>query len=1285
MVDVGRRTARPDEGNLSPFLPFLPRAIVAGTFGAAGHGGVPGSLVFADISGFTALSERLAVLGKAGAEELTRVLTGVFSDLLGDAESLGGDLLSFGGDSLLLMFTGHKHPARAARAAAAMRASLRARGAVTTGAGLVRLRISIGIHSGDVLLAVVGTTQRELLVVGPTATTVTQMEAVADADEIVCSQSTAKELPPSSIGASKDGGVLLARMPSVAYERPPTSTTVEALDAYLPAAVRRLVEAGIDEPEHRYVSVGFVLVGGVDRMLAEQGIDDTISALHDLVATTTLIAAAAGVTLLATDVADNGTKLILTSGAPFSKEECEARLLVAARALAVADTPLDVRIGAHAGHVYAGTVGAPWRRVYSVMGDAVNLAARLMAKAKLGEVVASRSLVEAATASFELTALEAFMVKGKRRPQEAYVIGPQIEGASDDIEHSVPFVGRTIELDRLNSVLEGAFDGRGGCIALVGEAGVGKSRLVDEALSRLEGVRVLRATCDPFHRDSAYFASRLIIRSLLGIPATADPNEAGRRLRQKVEATDVALLQWLPLIAATVAAKVEPTTAVDDMDPTNRPTIGREIVDRFLRQVVTQPTAFVFDDAGRMDDASAELFARLALGTKHRPWILCTTSRSLDTGLHPGLGYDAETIQVSALSRDEQHRLATLTGEIDAMSDHVLEELTARAQGNPLYLLELVHARTMTDGNGETPASLEGLIAARIDGLDPVDRQVLRYASVLGTRFPQDLFRRSIGNLVPLDDADLWRRLGRFVRIDGSDLIFQHEVVREVAYDSLPFSLRRRLHGDVANAVADSTVHISDALMAFHYDRAGQHQLAWQHGKAAGERAASTYAHAEAAAQYDRALRNGILAGLDDADLAIVAEALGDASQLAGQFDLATRSYRIARSRHLDADIAMVRLLRKEGRVRDRTGQYDAAVRWYRRARKAASDLPATSVASELADVLAFLAATKFRQSQLRACITWSERALDVAEAAGNRRAEAHACYLLDTVYSNQGRPEAHEFRSRALPIFEELNDFVGQGNVLNNLGTTANAEGRWREASEFFERSRDVQLRAGDVIGMASALHNLGEMRSDQGRIDEAEALLREARRVWRAAGFTLGIACASSGLGRAVGRLGRTDEAESLLQAAESMFTDLGAESWAVEAVARRADALVLAGRFGDAKELVDRVADSMPDDEPSTAILHRVDALTSAADGYFEQAADRLRISVDTARRSGNAYERAIGLAELARLPGADLSERQEAGAEAATVADRLDADLTAVLPSVPWASVPTAPVTASSASR
>jgi class 3 adenylate cyclase len=157
-----------------------------------------GTLLFADVSGFTRLSERLAMLGKAGAEELTVVLDDRFTALLDVAYRLGGDLLKFGGDALLLWFDGEEHAARAAQAAVAMRAALAARGVATTGKGRVTLRISQGAHSGRFQFFLAdsrGRARRELIVTGPAASRAVRMEEAANAGQVLVSSETAAALP----------------------------------------------------------------------------------------------------------------------------------------------------------------------------------------------------------------------------------------------------------------------------------------------------------------------------------------------------------------------------------------------------------------------------------------------------------------------------------------------------------------------------------------------------------------------------------------------------------------------------------------------------------------------------------------------------------------------------------------------------------------------------------------------------------------------------------------------------------------------------------------------------------------------------------------------------------------------------------------------------------------------------------------------------------------------------------------------------------------------------------
>ena len=162
------------------------------------------------------------------------------------------------------------------------------------------------------------------------------------------------------------------------------------------------------------------------------------------------------------------------------------------------------------------------------------------------------------------------------------------------------------------------------------------------------------------------------------------------------------------------------------------------------------------------------------------------------------------------------------------------------------------------------------------------------------------------------------------------------------------------------------------------------------------------------------------------------------------------------------------------------------------------------------------------RQGHYAACVAAALPAVEAAERGGHRDLLANAYYLLHAAYGDLGSPEVARYRDLALPIYEELGDLVGQGNVLNNLGIEAYFEGRWDDALDLYRRSREAKSRAGDIANAATQSNNEAEVLSDQGRLAEAEALLRDALRVWSAAGYQIGVALATSNLGR-VGGAGR------------------------------------------------------------------------------------------------------------------------------------------------------------------
>ena len=188
--------------------PYLPRLVIdwIETAPERRHQVIEGTVAFVDISGFTKLSEALAKHGRLGAEELTATIAHCFVHLLDVAYDNGGRLLKFGGDALLLLYTGPDHEARACRAAFDMRHKLRDVGRLMVLGHRVNLRMSVGIHSGRFDMFLVGGSHRELVVTGPASTVTVSMEAAATAGEILVSAQTALALNPSDLGPAKAGG-----------------------------------------------------------------------------------------------------------------------------------------------------------------------------------------------------------------------------------------------------------------------------------------------------------------------------------------------------------------------------------------------------------------------------------------------------------------------------------------------------------------------------------------------------------------------------------------------------------------------------------------------------------------------------------------------------------------------------------------------------------------------------------------------------------------------------------------------------------------------------------------------------------------------------------------------------------------------------------------------------------------------------------------------------------------------------------------------------------------------
>jgi class 3 adenylate cyclase/tetratricopeptide (TPR) repeat protein len=1231
---------------------------------------IDGTLVFVDISGFTKLSERLARRGRVGAEELTETIGACFKELLAVAYEAGGSLIKFGGDALLLLYRGIDHPARACAASVGMRATLRRIGNIVTPGGRVRLRMSVGVHTGMFHFFLVGDEHRELLVTGPAATQTTLMEQTAEAGEIVVSPSTAECLPAKWLGVEKGPGRLLR---SAAATGAATVDPIpdEAFDPTpsVPVAIREHLLAGESEPEHRQASVMFLRFEGSDDVIAAEGPAALADRLAKLVATAQKAAGARGVTFLGSDIDRNGGKIIMVAGAPRTTGADDEATLLAARDIIEEGPPLPLRIGINRGHVFAGDIGPEYRRTYTVMGDTVNLAARLMAAAEIGEIFAATDVLERSRSRFATRALEPFTVKGKARPVDAFVVGPVIEETVREAAVSGgPFIGREREVGLLLDALEEARSRKGGVIEVIGDPGMGTSRLVEEVRRRATGLNVITTSGGPYAEGTPYFPFRSFMRELLGIRSAGASGSSVKGLRARVAADAPDILPWLPLLGAVIDIPIEATPQTEALDEGFRRSQLERVTVEFLSVVQPTPALFIFEDVHYFDEASGALLRALIAAGADRPWLILLTRRAGRGSRFVTDQPHARTLGLAPLDQD------TATAFIEAMtgdappSENEIAALVARAGGNPMFLRELLAAWRRAGTIDDLPDTVETLMTARIDGLPPADRAVLRSAAVLGVAFDPGLLDAVLDDrAAPADDDPIWRRLaGLISRDERGRYRFANVLIRDAAYEGMTFRRRREMHAAVGERILASgpaAVDEQTELLALHFFHAQRWEETWRFARIAAERAQAKYANSEAERFYGQALEAANrLPAIDDFELARVAERLGDVRRLGGEFRKAAEAYRTARrTSKQTSGVWLARVFLKHAQVTDRVGRITDALRWISRGLAALEGIDGEEAGRMRAQLSAWYGAFRQGQGRHADAIRWSERAIELARATGERRALAQAYVVLDWTNVTIGRTGDHSFSHEALEIYEDLGDLVRQAVVLNNLGAFAYFEGRWDEAAAYYERGRLAREQTGDPVSAALGTANVGEILADQGRLAEAEPVLRHAVRICRGAGdrsyvgFVLGV------LGRVQVRSGRLEEGLASLREARAGYEAVGERGGVVELEARIAESLVLRG---DAAEGVSLARDTLDADRSGgeetsvqAPILHRVLGIGLMRLGSFDEARASLEQAVQAARQRGADYDTALSLRALAQLERRTDREASGLEKESAAILERL----------------------------
>jgi class 3 adenylate cyclase len=565
-----------------------------------------------------------------------------------------------------------------------------------------------------------------------------------------------------------------------------------------------------------------------------------------------------------------GDALMAVFGAPVAHEDDPERavrvaLEIQRRASENADAfgGLCVRIGVNTGEVIFAPVGPESRRQFTVMGDAVNTAARLQAAAPAQGVLVGAETRTASAGAIGYEAVEPIEAKGKAVPLRAWLARSATTTPAERRVSATPFVGRDAELDLLVHAWRRTAGGlHPQLITVLGPPGIGKTRLTREFTHHveIEGGRALRGRSLPYGERAAYFAFGQIVKDACGIFATDSAAVAGDKLLRR-------LTGMLPADeTAELARHISILAGIAEDEVADRELLFGS-AQRFLEALARErPTLLVLEDLQWADRGLLDLVESLSVRLPEVPLLLLALARPefLDARASWAHLPTAVTLRLEPLGNASAHDLVVrlLSGSPDPES--VAQRVERAAGGNPLFIEEL--SAWLSEGGaadaGELPKTVAALIAARLDRLPAPERQLILDASVIGDVFWRGALEALGADgsqaeiLNSLERRDLIRRMPTS-RIEGDqELAFKHALIREVAYSTLPKGVRRARHGAVAHfieeAAGDPAAYA--AILAHHWREAGDSAKAVDYLLTAADRAGRGWAHQEAVDLCDQAL-----------------------------------------------------------------------------------------------------------------------------------------------------------------------------------------------------------------------------------------------------------------------------------------------------------------------------------------------------------------------------------------------------------------------------------------------
>lgn len=1226
---------RPAAESLEPYVPEIARARLRGeAAGEVWQEQRHGAVLFADISGSTALAEKLAERGPAGAEELGRVLNACFGVLAKVIADYGGDLIKFAGDGLFAFWEAPTPAAltsatlRAAQAGLVAQSELRR---VNAGEP-VQLSMRIGIGCGEVCAMTVGEPHKRLdfLMIGPPVDDACAAEQAARPGDVAASPPAWAAIrsycsaQPLRGGAARIDELSPVSLPSPAPAGHLTTpdgapTDLEALRCFAPSALLPRLDAGHRDwlAELRPITALFLQLSdwnGLNLAEAQRMLSVVHSALDRYQGT---------VVRLGMD--PRGPVVKAAFGLPpLAHEDDAARAVQAALdiRLALQAAGISIAIGIATGRSFCGELGNHRRREYTTVGEVVHRAARLMQSSD-GDILCDAATQRSAARHVEFTSLSPLTLKGLSEPVE--VFRPRGRATAAGTPGRTMF-GRLRERKHLHDHIDAlSADSAMEVIVIEGEAGLGKSRLTQEALQHAatRGLSALVGAGSAIEITTPYHAWRPILAQLLGIePNAANPGARRARLTEATAAhageqlAGVPLPSLLPLLNPILGTDLPETEASAQLSGEARADATHELMLRLLQLGCgDRPALVVFEDAHWLDSASWSVVELLA--SRVRPLLLMIVTRPLAEPLPPAyrrllLSTTTQRLSLDSLGRAETAQLVADRLGVRSVSAPVIDFILTRAAGHPFFTEELTYAlreagvvrisgdecRIAPEAGDlrslALPQTVEATLTGRMDSLEARQQLLLKVASIFGRSFSSQALREIYplaadlphleADLLLLDERDLVHRNPA----EGADAyFFKHAITRDVAYDRLAFSQRQQLHHSVAvwlerTYANDLRNHFP--VLAHHWSRAiDPHQpdaslcrRAIDVLENAGEQAATSYANAEAARFFEEALRlqdeYGSLVGHDKRRRARWYRHLADATNRLGKIPEAI-DHALHALEQLDRPFPSGQT-RRLGRLATQLATQIAHRIVGPGRRLAGAD---RDVALELAHLYELLGLMWYVSLDSVPSLVANLSALNLAERVGPSSELAtssamiglSAGVLLGSAYSE------HYF-AQGEAAARQAGDDYGYGRICFNRGFIHSGDARWSEVDVAFDAALATFQKVGElrwrdiVTSMQASTCWLRRRYSEARRRYEAAAVSpRERGDVQAQAWMSMGVAVSLIAEGRSAEGLSELDRFEHWLARNFEHLSDRGAQ---LLVYAMRATAHFRLGQYDQAVAALD-----------------------------------------------------------------------------------------------------------------